>query len=145
MAAQELDVDPERGGDDRAGEGAVIAFDLAGEQRLEADGVALELHDLELEALLLGEAARHHHEDAGVALGLDDAVTPGRGALRQRGAGRQGGERGGRRGPADDPAEIHGVPPQIVIDFALAAIAAASNLLTSSIRSSVNTGRTSLI
>jgi len=105
MAAQELDVDPERGGDDRAGERAIIAFDLAGEQRLEADGVALELHDLELEALLLGEAARHHHEDAGVALGLDDAVPPG--ALRQRGARRKGGARrksgeDGRRDPADN-------------------------------------------
>jgi hypothetical protein len=61
----------------RAARAALIAVELARQHRLERQRVALELDHVDLEALLLGEAAlaRHEHE-AGVALGLDDAVPP---------------------------------------------------------------------
>jgi len=47
-------------------------------------GLGLERDELELEAELLGEVALARHvENAGIALGLDDAVAPDLG-LRQR-------------------------------------------------------------
>ena len=56
---------------------ALEAVEFAGDQRLERDLVVLELRNLELEALLGGEVARrHHHEDAGVGFGVDQAVAP---------------------------------------------------------------------
>ena len=83
IAADDPDVGAMRGCEHRPARAALVTVELAGEQGLERQRVAFELQHVELEALLLGEAAfaRHEHE-AGVALGLDDAMAPGLQLLR---------------------------------------------------------------
>ena len=56
---------------------AFVAVELAGEQRAQRQRVALELHYLDFEALLLAEAAvRHHEHETGVALRFQYAMPP---------------------------------------------------------------------
>ncbi len=86
VTADELDVGAARCGGERGGRPAFEALHLAGEECLQADDVGLELDDLEFYSLPLGKAARHHQEDAGVALRLDDAVPPLRVARMRRNA-----------------------------------------------------------
>src|SRR5262249_56723512 len=73
MTADDLDVGVARGGR----RPALVALELAREQRAQRNDVVLEIGQLELEPLLGREAAAHsHHLKAGVALGLDDAMMP---------------------------------------------------------------------
>src|SRR5215467_15065893 len=77
MTADDLDVGVARRRDDGGRRPALVALELAREQRAQRNDVVLEIGQLELEPLLGREAAAHsHHLKAGVALGLDDAVTP---------------------------------------------------------------------
>src|SRR5262249_14313853 len=77
------------------------------EQRLEADLVVLDLEEIKLEALLLGEASLGgHQEKARVRFRRDDAVAPGLELLRMgrcRGAGRK---QRSDRGAAGEPHEV---------------------------------------
>ena len=57
MAAEDLDVGAARGGGKDALRAAFEAVDLAGDQRLEADLVVLDLQQFEFQALLCGKAA----------------------------------------------------------------------------------------
>jgi len=91
IAAEELDVGTVRCGEHRPTGGTLVGVEFAGDQGLERQRVAFELHRLDLEALLLGEAAFARHEDeAGVALGFKHSVPPGhrlRGRLLPQGRG----------------------------------------------------------
>ena len=76
-AAGYLDVGAATRRDHRAAGRADITVESAGDQRLQRDRVALEGEHLDVEAVLLGEAAVLVHEDeASVALRLDRAVPP---------------------------------------------------------------------
>ena len=78
MAADDLDVGAARDRREHTLRAAFEAVDLAGDQRLEADLVVLDLQQIELEALLFGKAAfGRHHEEAGVGLGVEQRVAPG--------------------------------------------------------------------
>ena len=84
VAAEQFHVGAARG----RGDGAVDAFvavDLAGQQRLHADGVVLDVEDVDLESFALGKAAFGRHEkEAGVGLGKDHGLPPRLEALRLR-------------------------------------------------------------
>jgi hypothetical protein len=65
-----------RGRGDRAVD-ALVAVDLAREQRLHADRVVLDLEHLDLEPLALSETAPgRHQEKAGIGLGEDHRLPP---------------------------------------------------------------------
>ena len=89
---------------------AFEAIKLAGNQRLEGKLVVAELRGFDLEALLLGEVARcQHQENAGIGLGLDQAVPPdfflrraGRGK-RDRCSGNESAKRSACAGHGDVP------------------------------------------
>ncbi len=84
---------------------ALETVELAGQQGLKTEHVGLNLDDLELEALALGEtAAARHHDDAGIALGLEETVPP-RLRVRRLARCRRGGpeqQRRNRQGNAPD-------------------------------------------
>src|ERR1019366_10782420 len=78
ITAGDLNVGSARAGDDRRTRASLVTVEFAGQQCTERDCVTLELHHLDLQALLLGKAAPARHEnEPGVALGLDDAMAPG--------------------------------------------------------------------
>src|SRR6185312_1530869 len=85
-----------------------------GDERLDLGGGGLELIELDLQTLLCREVVlAHHHQDAGVALRVDDTVAPG---LRLGGARRHStpGEKAyGARGHAEppEPGLLHRVLP----------------------------------
>src|SRR5262249_57603456 len=99
MTPDDLDVGVARRRDDGGRRPALVALELARQQRAQGNDVVLEIGQLEVEPLLGREAAAHrHHLKAGIALGLDDAVTP-RLSLRvsaSRGAQEPGDDRGAR-------------------------------------------------
>jgi len=77
MTADDLDVGVARGRDDGGRRPALVALELARQQRAQRNDVVLKIGQLELEALLGRKAAAdRHHLKTGVALGFDDAVTP---------------------------------------------------------------------
>src|SRR4051812_20424996 len=85
-AAQNLHVGAATRRRDGAG-GALMAVDLAGEERLDADGVVLDLERLDLETFALEEAALGRHvEEARIGLRRNQRVTPGLEFLRRGGA-----------------------------------------------------------
>ena len=88
MASDDFQIGVARRSHHRGRRAAFVAVNLAGEQRTQRNDVVLEMGKLELDTLLHGEARAHrHHLKAGVALGLDDRVSPWlrTGLLRQTG------------------------------------------------------------
>ena len=76
-AADDLDAGAAHAGDDRFRRAHVDAVDLAGDQRLHQRGAGFDLQDLDFQAVLGGKAAFvDHGDEAGVALGFQDAVLP---------------------------------------------------------------------
>src|SRR5207253_3089413 len=99
--ADDLDVRAARGCGHRATRASLIGVEITGDERLQCDGVPLELDDLNLQSTFFGEPSlRGHHHEARIALGFDDAVAP---YLRRLGL------RLRRRGPNEgDEAEADG-------------------------------------
>src|SRR5262249_9179334 len=132
VTAKELEVGALRGGQHRSAGAAFVAVELAGKERLERERVARELHHVDLEAVPLSEAAVCRHEyEAGVALGLHDAVPPGLELLSAGRRGEDGGECSCHRGADEcihDRSPFECITRQIQVSCRIRAVDAANNV-----------------